>query len=52
MALLLTACGGTGRGTEYCALARPITVSKADVLTQRTADQMLKHNETWRDNCN
>ncbi len=51
MALLLTACGATGRGTEYCAVARPIYTSRADVLTDPTARQILGHNETWARVC-
>lgn len=51
MVMPLTACGATGRGTDFCTLARPIYVSRADVLTQRTAEAVLAHNETWRGNC-
>lgn len=51
MALLLTGCGATGRGTEYCVLARPIMVSRADVLTDGTARQILEANETWKRLC-
>ncbi len=50
-ALLLTACAATGRGTEYCAVARPIYTSRADVLTDPTARQILGHNETWAAVC-
>ncbi|MBN9529227.1 MAG: hypothetical protein J0H82_23655 [Alphaproteobacteria bacterium] len=50
-ALLLTGCAATGQGTDYCALARPIFVSRADLLTQRTAEGVLRHNQTWREAC-
>jgi hypothetical protein len=32
-------------------LARPIFVSRADLLTQRTAEGVLRHNQTWREAC-
>ncbi|MBN9525464.1 MAG: hypothetical protein J0H82_04615 [Alphaproteobacteria bacterium] len=50
-ALLLTGCAATGRGTEYCSLARPIFIARADQLTQRTAEAVLRHDETWRETC-
>ncbi len=50
-ALLLSGCAATGQGTEYCALARPIFIGRADALTQRTAEAVLKHNETWAETC-
>lgn len=53
--LLLTACAGTGRVTEVadagCYWARPIYVSRGDVLTDETARQVLAHNETWARRC-
>lgn len=51
MALLLTGCGGTSRGTEYYTVARPIYTSRAEVLTDPTARQILGHNETRRRVC-
>mgnify|MGYP007126101922 CR=1 FL=1 len=52
MALLLSSCSNAGPATsEYCALAKPIYVSRADVLTDETARQIYAHNETWREIC-
>ena len=54
LALLLSSCATNGRVTEAvsgCAWARPILVSKADVLTDQTARQILAHNEAGRALC-
>lgn len=48
---LLAGCSGTGGGTSACAGWRPILVSRADVLTQGTAQQILTHNEAGRALC-
>lgn len=45
--ILLAGCSATGGGTS-CAAWRPIYVSRADVLTEGTARQVLAHNETGR----
>jgi hypothetical protein len=37
--------------SEFCAIADPITVSRADVLSDHTARQVLAHNETWARLC-
>jgi uncharacterized lipoprotein YajG len=43
--ILLTACA-SGPATEgFCATAKPIMVSRSDVLTDGTARQILAHNE-------
>lgn len=48
MALLLSACGTNGVViNDYCILFSPIRVSRADVLTDGTARQILAQNETW-----
>jgi hypothetical protein len=44
--LLLTGCATGGPATEFCVVSRPILVSRADVLTDETARQLLSHNET------
>ncbi|KAA0571125.1 hypothetical protein FZ029_28135 [Azospirillum sp. Sh1] len=45
LALLLTGCAGIGPATEGgCTAFRPIYTSKADVLTDGTAEQVLAHN--------
>lgn len=52
MALLLSACGTSGVGiNDYCVLFSPIRVSRADVLTDGTARQILAQNETWERVC-
>ncbi len=43
-AQLLTSCGDAGRATD-CAWAKQIYISKADQLTNGTAQQILAHNE-------
>lgn len=44
---LLTGCATAGPGTEgTCTAFRPIYVSRADQLTEETAQQLLTHNET------
>ena len=43
---LLAACAQSGAGTSACSGWRPIYVSRADVLTDGTARQVLAHNET------
>jgi len=43
---LLTACAGGGAETKgFCATAKPIMVSRSDILTDGTARQILAHNE-------
>lgn len=34
-----------------CAWTRPVYVSNQDVLTEKTATQILVHNETWELRC-
>lgn len=54
LVLLLSSCATNGRVIETasgCAWARPILVSKADVLTDQTARQILAHNEAGRVLC-
>lgn len=50
---LLSSCATNGRVIEgnACAWARPILVSRQDVLTDPTARQILVHNETGRRLC-
>ena len=50
MAPLLTSCGTSGHATD-CAWARPIYISRADVLTDGTAREILVHNETGGEMC-
>lgn len=65
LASLLGACATSGPATETepqivtrtrtvdtgCDWTRPIYVSKADVLTDGTADQIRAHNETGQAKC-
>lgn len=59
LTLLLSACGSTGPvvkpmpGVTYtgCDWSKPITISKDDMLTEETTDQIQTHNETWNKNC-
>ena len=48
MAVLLTACGGTGpvigETHDYCALTDPILIGSADTLSEDTASDILEHN--------
>ena len=45
-------CSTVGAGTsDYCTLYKPILVSKQDVLTDGTVDQILRANETWERVC-
>lgn len=48
--ILLTGCAGTGAATRLAACGpwQPIYVSKADVLSEETARQILAHNEVGR----
>lgn len=45
---LLTGCETAGPATDqgFCAVGRPIYVSRQDVLTEGTADQIEAHNNT------
>lgn len=44
---LLTGCAISGARTEgVCAAFRPVYVSRADALTDGTAEQILAHNRT------
>lgn len=56
LAVLLTSCASSGVATKPtpsngCEWVRPIYISKADVLTQGTADQILNHDEAWQKIC-
>ena len=48
---LLAGCAIGGPGTDPCGAWRPIYVSRADVLTDGTARQILSHNEAGRRIC-
>lgn len=47
----VSACAISGPATDSCAWVKPIYVSKQDVLTDGTVDQILAHNEKWAEIC-
>ena len=49
--LAVSACSSVGPATNECVWVKPIYVSKADVLTEGTVEQILRHNETWERVC-
>lgn len=50
--ILLAGCATAGPATDsFCAVAKPILISKADVLTEGTARQVLEHNEYGAAKC-
>lgn len=49
--LLLSGCASGGAAIDACGPWRPILVSRADVLTDLTARQVLAHNETGHRLC-
>lgn len=60
LAALLTSFVGTGCGTvtkpevadsSYCMTAKPIYISKGDVISDETARAILEHNLTGAKNC-
>lgn len=52
LAMLLSGCGTIGSGTEtMCVVFEPIYISREDVLTDLTAQQILQHNEVGKRVC-
>ena len=50
--LAVSACTSVGAGTsDFCTLYKPIYVSKQDVLTDGTVEQILRANEVWEKLC-
>jgi len=47
LCLLLSGCASG----NFCSIARPLTVSKSDVLTRETANQIVAQNETGEKLC-
>jgi len=53
----LSGCSGIGRETKTvvidsgCYWTKPIRISRADILTEATAEQILAHNETGAKRC-
>ena len=44
-------CTTVGPATNDCSWVKPIYVSKKDVLTDGTVEQVLSHNEKWKAIC-
>jgi hypothetical protein len=53
LVLMLIGCSGTsGRVIDSgCVVFEPIYISRSDVLTEGTANQILVHNQTWEAIC-
>ncbi len=43
--------GGGAEGND-CSWVSPIFISPDDTMTDRTVEQILAHNETWKEVCN
>jgi len=43
--------GGGGEGND-CSWVSPIFISPEDTMTDKTVEQILAHNETWKEVCN
>jgi len=50
LTLLGTGCATAGPG-DYCRIASPIYLDRADQFTDRTARALLTHNETYAKLC-
>lgn len=50
-AILLASCSAGPATDGFCAEAKPVLVSKADVLTDGTTRQILTHNEYGAARC-
>ncbi|QCN96677.1 hypothetical protein D3093_15165 (plasmid) [Azospirillum argentinense] len=46
LAALLSGCATSGPATDGCVAWRPIYISRSDVLTDGTAEQIMAHNLT------
>ena len=51
LTLAVSACGTAGPAIDSCVWVKPIYVSKQDVLTDGTVEQILRHNEAWERIC-
>lgn len=51
LAILLTSCVHDGNGGDFCLNASPIYIDETDVLTDRTAEQILSLNEVGAKLC-
>ncbi|RJF85094.1 hypothetical protein D3877_02015 [Azospirillum cavernae] len=52
LVVLLTGCAGSGAGIDTaCGAFRPVYTSRADTLTDATAEQLLAHNRTGASLC-
>lgn len=51
LALALGGCASTMSASSFCRLGGTVTTSKEDKLSPKTARQILKRNERYRDLC-
>ena len=51
MLLSLDACGTSGPADSYCAVARPIYLTKDDRLSEPTLRAIVSHDQTWERVC-
>lgn len=51
LAMLLSGCVTTGRADSFCAIAQPIYMDRDDIVSERTAQQILGHNLVGRALC-
>jgi hypothetical protein len=51
LTLAVSACATSGPAIDSCVWVKPIYISKADVLTDGTVEQVLRHNEAWARIC-
>jgi hypothetical protein len=47
----LFGCTTVAPAIDSCVWVKPIYISKADVLTDGTVEQILRHNEAWERIC-
>lgn len=47
----VSACATSGPAIDSCSWVKPILVSRDDVLTDGTVEQILSHNEKWEEIC-
>jgi hypothetical protein len=50
-ALSVAGCVTSGPANDYCILAGPIYLSRVDVLSERTEDAVIRHNERFEAVC-
>lgn len=51
LTLAASACATVGPSASACGWVKPVYVHPDDVLTDRTVEQILNHNEKWSEIC-